>query len=331
MKNESHFNPLSEKQLKRVLDFDPVEKLGQNFLINPDAVKRVVASTIYGANVVEIGSGPGNITKGIAQRASEVTGIEISPDFTEAQQIILKDSLNVEIINQNALKFNYKKWLDKDRDGQHQIIGNIPFHISEPLLTILAGLSDKLDNITLLVGDNLATTMTMTNPYNDRYTRLSFISGIFDVSRVAHVPREDFWPVPRTDSDIVSLIPMEYPKDGKMLGFQLRKKIVLSQTENLTLVKVLNGFSSGSEAGKILDKELSHRRERRQVSHELKRAVYELNSMPVERRNFEGGSRAGKIGTMAGRIGLSPEILSKPFGRLNNEEVRQLAIAIDNL
>jgi 16S rRNA (adenine1518-N6/adenine1519-N6)-dimethyltransferase len=331
MKKEGHFSPLSEQQLKKVLDFDPVEKLGQNFLIDPEAVMRVVASTIHGASVVEIGSGPGNITKGIAQRASEVTGIEISPDFTEPQQIILRDCPNVEIVNQNALKFNFKKWIDKDREGQHQIIGNIPFHISEPLLTILAGLSDRLDNITLLVGDNLAATMTTTNPFNDRYTRLSFISSIFDVSRVAHIPRNCFWPVPRTDSDIVSLMPKEYPEDGRMLAFQLKRKIVLSQAEGLTLIKVLNGFSTGSEVGKILGKDLSHRRERRQVSYELKRAVYELNDMPVERRNFEGGSRAGKIGTLAGRIGLSAEILSKPFGRLNNEEVRQLAMAIDSL
>lgn len=330
MKKEKRFVPVSEKKLKDLLYFPPVEKLGQNFLVDPEMVKAVAASTIEGADVVEVGCGPGNITKGIAKRASSVIGLEIFPDFAEAQEEILKGCDNVKIINQNALNFNFEKWLDVDREARHQVMGNIPFNISEPLLTTLAVVSDKIERITLLVGDNMASIMTMRNPNDDRYTRLSFICGIFDVSRTVHVPRTSFWPVPRTDADVISLAPKEYPEDGKTYGFELKKKIVLSQKENLTLAKVLNGFSAGSEMGKQLGKDLSHRYERRQMNAELKRMAVDLNKLPVSRRSVDS-ELTKKIGSLVARIGLSEEILSKPFSRLNNEEVRQLAIAIDRL
>jgi len=330
MNKEKRLPAVTEDRLKKILTFEPIEKLGQNFLIDPSMVNKVANSTIQGADVVEIGTGPGNITRGIAQRADNVIGLEIFPDFVEAQNILLKNSPNVKIIIQNALKFDFARWTDVDRDARHQVIGNIPFNISEPLLTTLAGISDKIENITLLVGDNLATTMTITNPHDDRYTRLSFIASIFDVCRTIHVPRTCFWPVPRTDSDVISLTPKEFPENGKMFGFQLRKKIVLDQTANLTLAKVLNGFSSGPETGKILDKDMSHRFDRRQTRSELKRTVRDLNRMPIGRREI-GSDSMKTMRSLISRIGLSAEILSKPFSRLNNNEVRKLAMAIDNL
>ncbi len=133
------FQPLSKAILERILPFEPVEKLGQNFLVDPAMVRRVVTSTLIGADVVEIGCGPGNITRGIAQRASNVIGIDIFPNFAEAQQTILRNCTNVQVLVQNALKFNFKRWIGSNRDARHQVIGNIPFQISEPLLTLIAG------------------------------------------------------------------------------------------------------------------------------------------------------------------------------------------------
>jgi len=330
MKKESSFTPIGENKLKKILDFDPVEKLGQNFLVDPNMVRAIVGLTIPNAEVIEIGCGPGNITRGIAERANNVIGLEVYPGFFEAQEKILKGCDNVRIINQNALKFDFRRWVDADREARHQVMGNIPFHISEPLLTLLAGVSDKVERITLLVGDNLATAMTMKNPNDDRFTRLSFISSIFDVNRVVHIPRTAFWPVPRTDADAISMSLKEYPDDGKMFAFQLTKKIVLSQSENLTLVKVLNSFSASGESGKQLGKDMSHKYDRRQVRSELKRAVSDLNRMPVSRREMDG-KLLTRMNSLVSRIGLPEEILSKPFGRLNNEEVRQLALAINRL
>lgn len=155
-------------------------------------------------------------------------------------------------------------------------------------------MSNRLENITLLVGDNLAKTITTTNPTSDWYSRLSFVSSVFDVNRLAHVPRNCFWPVPRTDADIVTLTFKEYPEDSKTLGLQLRQRIVISQPENLTLIKVINSFSPDIGGGKVLGKARSHRHDRRQAKTELRQMTLDLNRMSVSRKE----TRNNSIGTM---------------------------------
>jgi|GEM_PF-4996934 len=318
-------NPVfGEKELKDVLGFKPIEKLGQSFLVDPEKVRQFVATVVSGADVVEVGSGPGNLTMGISKIAQRVTGLEIFPGYAEAQARTLGGCANVKILTTSALKFDFRRWVDADRDAQHQVVGNLPFHISEPLLTTLAQVSDHLDDITLMVGDSLAGALCATNPRDSRYTRLSFIASIFDVSRVSHVPRKSCWPVPRTDSDIVSLVPKESPKDGSMLAHQLRRRIVLSQPQNLTLIKVINGFSTNQEDGKNVDKKASNRHDRQQTREELR-----WYTMPMIRKDVP--SDRVKMSRLSDRLGLPSEILSKPFSRLNNQEVRRLAEAIENL
>lgn len=330
MSKETGFTPLDEASLKAILDFKPVENLGQSFLVDPDSVRQLVSLTIADADVVEIGCGPGNLTAGIARIARHVTGLEIFPGYDIAQAEILAGCHNVDIVNIDALKFNFHRWLATDPEAQHQVIGNIPFHISEPLLTILAQVSGNLDNISLMVGDNLADAISVVNPYSDRYTRLSFTASIFDVSKVGNVPRANCWPVPRTNSTLVSMSPMEYPESGSSMAHQLRRKIILSQPENLTIIKVINGFSVDTRSGKVLGKEASHRYDRRQTQQELRQLVRGFNRMP----SIRGGSDAdNRVSTsrLVDRMHLPDGILSKPFSRLDNQEVRQLAIAIDNL
>ena len=330
MRTELPYQCVDEEQLKGLLGFKPVEKLGQNFLVDPGMIQKFVTSTINGADVVEIGCGPGNLTVGIARRAAEVVGIEIFPGFSEAQKVLLRDCPNVKILNQNALVFDYEGWINSDVEARHQVIGNIPFHISEPLLTMLAGISSWLEDITLLVGGRLAETMAVLDPRSDRYTRMSFVASVFDIGRKTHVPRKCFWPVPRTDSDIVSLTYSEYPKNGRLLPFLVRRSIVASATGNLSLSKVLDSLSIDSEDGKVRGKEGTHRFNRRQTRNELRQMAISYNTRVIdERKTRDNGSV--RTSRLSERIQLPRQILSKPFGRLDNQEVRQLAVAIDNL
>lgn len=328
MQKENSFTPLSEANLKETLDFNPVESLGQSFLVDPARVSRFVSLTIADADVVEIGSGPGNLTFGIAKVARHVIGLEIYRGYADAQAKILSGLDNVEIVNTDALRFNFRQWINKDPEAQHQVIGNIPFHISEPLLAKLAQVSDGLDDITLMVGDNLAKTMTTTNPASEWYTHLSFIAGIFDVLKVDNVPRTCCWPVPRTDSAIMSLTPKGYPEGG--IAQQLQRRIVLSQPENLTLMKVINSFSVSTTEGKVLGKDTSHRYDRRQTQYELKQIAGDYNQMPANRSGIVSRD-SERTRRLSERMNLPAEILSKPFSRIDNQEVRKLAMAITNL
>lgn len=331
MARKDDFIPLSKEVIDNILSFDPKEKLGQNFLVEPLAVRTFVNQTIRGAKVVEIGTGPGNLTKGIASLAEEVTGLEICHDFADSQAIILESVPNVKIKFIDALRFNFAEWSSSTGnrdDSQHQVMGSIPFHISEPLLTKLAKLYKDIDNITLVVGDNLSNILNETNAHTDRYSRLSFIGSIFDIEHLTHLSKRDFWPIPRTDADILSLTPQKNAKDGKDIALFVRRQIVSSG--DLTIAKVLKGCAFDSNEGKVRSKDTSHRYERRQTRAELKKLMYVVNEIPITRRD-QALASSPRTDTLVSRLNLPNSILSKPFNQLNNEEVRTLASSINSL
>jgi 16S rRNA (adenine1518-N6/adenine1519-N6)-dimethyltransferase len=330
----------SERYLKSVLHLDPKEKIGQNFLIDPETAEFIASKTIPGADVVEIGSGPGNLTRRIAQKgAGRVIGLEIDPGFALPQKRVLNGMSNVEVHQQNALSFKYEQWLRSDPDAQHQVIGNIPYHISEPLITQLAVLGRHLDDITLLVGDKLALTLTTGNPRSADYSKLSFIAGVFDVKVERVVPSTSFWPQPRTESAVVKMTPREMADGESQTAFGLKRAIVESSGKNLTLAKVINNFNFGAglDSGKFLDKSNSHKYDRRQTHRDLRALTDDLNDMPQSRKDREKvqaliASRNKSVTRgLADRLGLPAQMLSKPFSGLNSEEVKQLAQALKEL
>ncbi len=329
----------TEEYLKKILDFKPKESIGQNFLIDYNIASQIASRTIRGADVVEVGSGPGNLTRMIAENgANRVIGLEIDPNFREAQEIVLAGTNNVEIRQQNALNFDFDNWIRNDSYAEHQVIGNIPYHISEPLITAIARSGNKIVNTTLLVGKSLATTLTTTNPGSIHYSKLSFIGSVFDINIEARVSANCFWPRPRTESAVISLSSKEMPTDESQTALELRKAIVDSSDQNLTLAKVINGLSTSSTSGKQLGKDMSHRYGRRQQKNELNFLRRMLNDMPTSRRqnredvqSIVSSSTQMANSGLAERLGLSTRILSKPFHNLNNEEVKDLERSLMNI
>jgi 16S rRNA A1518/A1519 N6-dimethyltransferase RsmA/KsgA/DIM1 with predicted DNA glycosylase/AP lyase activity len=323
-KSEAPFNPsvrrkefhtLTAQELDALMPFCPIENLGQNFLVNDDIARRFVNFTIPGASVVEVGIGTGNMTWGIAQKADNVIGLEIYPGFAPCHETTLADSQNVKVIFADALSFNFKKWAERNHDRTLQVMGNIPFHISEGLITRLAALGDSISSITLLVGGNLRDIIEASdNPHSQDYSKLAFYLSVYDKSSMTYVQKTDFWPSAPVSGGLVNLTPRDYDPRGKDFTLKIKKQLVLNP--ELSPAKIINGlFTSG---GKNRTKEDSHRYERRQVRQNLNRMV-------------AGREDSGRAALVTGRINLPADILNTPFSRLSNQQIRSLAIALDNL
>jgi len=317
--------PMDETFL-RAAGVIPSEAIGQNFLVDPELVALVASQIIPNAQVVEIGAGPANMTAVIAPIVQEVVGLEIDPaSYRPIHDAVLPQLGNARILYQDALSFKFEKWVESQRDAIYQVFGNIPFHIAEPLLVKLARLGDRVDRITLLVGDNFAQIMAIRDPQDIRYGRMSFVASLFQVDTVAQIPREGFWPVPRTDATLINLTPLEHDLDGRDLTLQLRGQII--NQPDLTIIKVLNGFSPRQASGKM-SKEQARRRDRRQTRDELRGLTRQLKPQD----GYASGDNQSRVGiSLVTRLGLPPEILSQPFSRLNNQQVRILAQAIEKL
>lgn len=314
MQHHKEFRALTAKELDSLMPFDPIEKLGQNYLINNSIAKKFVNYTIPDASVVEVGVGTGNMTWGISQLASEVTGLEVYPGYAPCYDVTLSDSKNVKVIFADALSFDYKQWANRHRGQTLQVMGNIPFHISEGLITKLASLGDSISAITLLVGGNLRDIIEASdNPYSNEYSKLAFYLSIYDKSPTIFVNKNDFWPTARVTGGLVNLTPRDFDPNGKDLALKVKKQLILNP--DLSVAKILNGLSNVDNKGR--DKRASHRYERRQVKTDL--------------RQMLSGSYLSQRNLVVEKVNLSPDILNTPFNRLNNQQIQSLAIALDDL
>jgi len=164
--------------------------LGQHFLTNSDIVEKAVgAANIISSDIIlEIGPGKGIITEKIAKKAKKVIAVEIDKSLN---QYLKSLPVNVEIIYGNifdlfdSLEFN-------------KIISNIPYNISEQLINRI--IMSKVELAVLFTGERFA------NILLNKGSKWNIITGLFfDIELLSKVPRQYFYPVPRTDSALICL------------------------------------------------------------------------------------------------------------------------------
>jgi len=105
------------------------KRLGQNFLINTHVIDQTLEAAEINDNdyIVEIGPGMGILTNELARRAKKVTTVEYDSAILPTLKNNLKDHQNIEIINQDALKFPLPA-------AEYKLVANIPYYITSPLL-----------------------------------------------------------------------------------------------------------------------------------------------------------------------------------------------------
>ncbi|MDX8412373.1 MAG: 16S rRNA (adenine(1518)-N(6)/adenine(1519)-N(6))-dimethyltransferase RsmA [Mariprofundaceae bacterium] len=175
--------------------------LGQHFLLDAHAVRRIVESVPPTASVLEIGPGPGALTQPLLERSVKLTLIEKDDGFANHwQQLAESDpQLSVvhgdvlELIEQTVAKFK-PKW----------IVGNLPYNISGPLTARLAALPD-IDGMVLMYQREVGERITA-DPGCRQYGGLSvLLRHHFHAKRLLTLPPGAFAPPPKVHSTVVIL------------------------------------------------------------------------------------------------------------------------------
>src|SRR3989339_1230556 len=122
-------NPAQIKNLLIKYNLLAQKKLGQNFLINKKVLGKIVKAGEVGDQdeVLEIGPGIGVLTTELAKHANHVTSIELDSKLLPLLKSTTYDFKNIEILNEDALKFKIK-------NSKLKIISNIPYYITSPLI-----------------------------------------------------------------------------------------------------------------------------------------------------------------------------------------------------
>ncbi|MBK8083687.1 MAG: 16S rRNA (adenine(1518)-N(6)/adenine(1519)-N(6))-dimethyltransferase RsmA [Devosia sp.] len=186
------------------------KELGQNFLLDLNLTARVarVAAPLVGATVIEVGPGPGGLTRALlAEGAGRVIAIERDERALPAlAEIAAAYPGRLEVIAGDALAIDYRALAE----GPVKIVSNLPYNIGTELLT--RWLTSEpwppfFESLTLMFQREVAERI-VARPGDEAYGRLGVLCGWRTEARIAfNVGREAFTPPPKVTSSVVHLRP----------------------------------------------------------------------------------------------------------------------------
>ncbi|MCB9809371.1 ribosomal RNA small subunit methyltransferase A [Candidatus Peribacteria bacterium] len=180
--------------------------LGQNFLQDPQYLEKILESVgdITGTRVLEIGPGLGALTSPLLEAGALLTAVEYDERAVRLLQERWGSHPQLQLVHGDALDFT-----PQDVWGEHpyEIIANIPYNITNPLLKrYLSGLQHPPYRLTLMVQREVAEKITLQRKHAGRRSILSISVEVYAESRLLFlVPREAFDPIPGVDSAVVQL------------------------------------------------------------------------------------------------------------------------------
>ncbi len=204
---------LGAAEIRAVLDrheLAPSRSLGQNFVVDPNTIDRIVRIANVGPDdqVIEIGPGIGSLTVGLAATASCVVALELDRHLLPALAEVLEGRGlrdRVDIVNADATEIDWGTF-GVAHPGSWKLVANLPYNVAAPVvLRILdeaAFVSEVLVMVQREVGERLAA-----GPGSATYGIPSVKAQYWaDVSVVGTVPRAVFHPVPKVESVLVRMI-----------------------------------------------------------------------------------------------------------------------------
>ena len=187
----------------------PRKRFGQHFLHDAGVVSRIIGAFAPEASdcIVEIGPGPGVLTRKLAGKVKKLDAVEIDRDLAAMLQVEFAEANTVEIHEADALKFDYCELATKDQSLR--IIGNLPYNISTPLIFHLFDQAHCLRDMLFMLQKEVVDRICA-KPGNKDYGRLSVMAQWHcEVERLFTVPSGAFTPPPKVESAMVRLNPYQ--------------------------------------------------------------------------------------------------------------------------
>lgn len=194
---------------------NPTKKLGQNFVHDPNTVRRIVrlAGVQAGDRVVEIGPGLGSLTLGLLEAEASVLAIEIDPRLAEALPATVAVQLGegaagrLDVVLSDALEvrdFTPPAESSASSDALPvRLVANLPYNVSVPVLLHLLEHVPTLQSGVVMVQSEVGERIAAA-PGSKIYGSPSVKAAWYgDFRVVGKVGRQIFWPVPNVDSVLV--------------------------------------------------------------------------------------------------------------------------------
>jgi 16S rRNA (adenine1518-N6/adenine1519-N6)-dimethyltransferase len=177
----------------------PRKSLGQNFVVDPNTIRKVLALANLDPkdSVLEIGAGVGSLTIGLADAAAHVIAIEQDEGLIPALREVLGDRTNVDVVVADATA------LDLSVLDATKLVANLPYNLAAPLVLEVLASCPRIGELVVMTQLEVAERLAAkpgSKVYGAPSAKLSLVA---EARLAARVSRNAFWPVPHVESGIL--------------------------------------------------------------------------------------------------------------------------------
>jgi 16S rRNA (adenine1518-N6/adenine1519-N6)-dimethyltransferase len=203
------------------LDLRPTKTLGQNFVIDPNTVRRLVRTAGVGVDdvVVEVGPGLGSLTLGLLEVAARVVAVEIDATLAAELPATVADRLperadRLKVVRQDALTLT-----GVPGPPPTAFVANLPYNVAVPVLLRLLEHLPSLRTGLVMVQAEVADRLVA--PPGSRTYGIPSVKAAWyaEVRRAGAIGRTVFWPAPHVDSGLVAFTRREPPPGDRVATF----------------------------------------------------------------------------------------------------------------
>ena len=234
-------SPRTAKDILAQHNLKPRYGLGQNFLIDKNVIKKLLAASHIQPEdtVLEIGPGIGTLTQQLATQAKQVIAVEKDPKMVKILKKTLAEFKNVKIIQEDALKLDHQLILKN-----YKLVANLPYYITAPTLRKFLETKNQPESLTVIVQKEVAQRICAKPP---KMSILAVAIQVYALPKiVSSIKKTSFWPQPKVDSAILHITPLLHPYPLNFPRFftvvkagfkQPRKQIVNNLSKELHLLR----------------------------------------------------------------------------------------------
>lgn len=199
---------LTRSQVTDLLDrhgLRPSRALGQNFVADPNTVRRIarMAAVGPGDRVVEIGPGLGSLTLALAETGASVVAVEADRHLIPALLEVVGDLPTVRVVQADAMGVDWAGLLGPEPGWV--LVANLPYNIATPLVADLLDHVPVIDRMLVMVQREVGERLCA-GPGQDAYGAVSVKVGYWAEARIAgRVPAAVFHPRPNVESVLVDI------------------------------------------------------------------------------------------------------------------------------
>ncbi|GGH62899.1 16S rRNA (adenine(1518)-N(6)/adenine(1519)-N(6))-dimethyltransferase RsmA [Rothia aerolata] len=254
MTEQQLLGPQEIRDLAEQLGIRPTKTLGQNFVIDPNTIRRIVAAAEISPEetVLEVGPGLGSLTLGILDAAHDMVAVEIDPPL--AQQlphtiakfrpgaesrisVVLKDALQVTELPKTPTA----------------LVANLPYNVAVPVLLHLFAQFESIEHALVMVQDEVADRLSA-KPGSKIYGVPSVKANWYcEVSKAGVIGTNVFWPAPKIKSGLVAFKRRKEPISdvNRETVFEIIDAAFAQRRKTLRAA-LASWAGSGARAGEIL-------------------------------------------------------------------------------